>query len=289
MIPPVFDYHAPESLSEALQLLQQYGDEAKILSGGHSLLPMMKLRLAQPEHIVDINALTDLAYIREDGGLIRIGGLTREVDLETSPLIAEKLPIVEATCKMIADPQVRNRGTIGGNLAHGDPGNDHPATMLALNAIVVATGPDGSREIPIVDFFEDFYMTALEPEEILTEIQIPIPPPHSGGSYKKLERKVGDYAIAGVAAQVTLYDGQHCLNAGLALTNVHYIPLKVTRAEELLSGSDLTDELIDNAAKIAAEDCEPSADLRGSVAYKKDMVYQLTRRALHEAASQARG
>ena len=289
MIPPVFDYHAPRSLTEALALLQEHGDEAKILSGGHSLLPMMKMRLAQPEHIVDINGLTELEYITEDGGMLNIGGLTREVDLENSALIAEKVPIIRATCAMIADPQVRNMGTIGGNLAHGDPGNDHPATMLALGATVVATGPEGSRSIPITEFFEDFYMTALEPDEILTEIQIPIPPPHSGGSYQKLERKVGDYAIAGVAVQLSLYDSVHVLSAGIGLTNVYHIPLKVTRAEELLTGSDLTPELIDQAARIASEDCEPAADLRGSVEYKRDMVYQLTRRAIREAAEKAQG
>ena len=289
MIPPAFDYHAPQSLSDALALLQEYGDEAKILSGGHSLIPMMKMRLAQPEHIVDINALSELAYIKEEDGVLKIGGLTREVELETSPLIADKLPIIVDTCAMIADPQVRNMGTIGGNLAHGDPGNDHPATMLALGATVVATGPSGSRSIPITDFFEDFYMTALEPEEILTEIQIPIPPPHSGGAYLKLERKVGDYAIAGVAAQLTLYDERHVLSAGLGLTNVHYIPLKVTRAEELLSGSNITPDLIDQAAQIASEDCEPTADLRGSVEYKRDMVYQLTRRALRRAVERSQG
>ena len=288
MIPPVFDYHAPQTLEEALALLSEHGDDAKILSGGHSLLPMMKLRLAQPEHIVDINALTDLSYIREEGGVIKIGGLTREVQLEESDLIRQHLPIVLETCKLIADPQVRNMGTIGGNLAHGDPGNDHPATMLALMASVEATGPDGKRTISITDFFEDFYMTALEPEEILTAIQIPIPPAGSGGAYKKLERKVGDYAVAGVAAQLTM-DGNMCTSAGLGLTNVHYIPFKVTRAEAVLVGSELSPDVINEAAKIAAEDCEPSNDLRGSVEYKRDMVFELTRRALRDAVNAARG
>ena len=179
-------------------------------------------------------------------------------------------------------------GTIGGNLAHGDPGNDHPATMLALMASVEATGPDGKRTISITDFFEDFYMTALEPEEILTEIQIPIPPAGSGGAYKKLERKVGDYAVAGVAAQLTM-EGRTCTYAGIGLTNVHYVPFKVTRAEELLVGNELTPDAINAAAKIAAEDCEPSNDLRGSVDYKRDMVFELTRRALRDAAQAARG
>ena len=289
MIPPAFDYHAPQTLQEALSLLQQYGDDAKILSGGHSLIPMMKLRLAQPEHIVDINALSELEYIREEDGVVCIGGLTREVALEESDLIKKHFPLISEAIVLIADPQVRNLATVGGNLAHGDPGNDHPAVMLALGASVVVEGPDGTRTIHINDFFEDFYMTALEPEEILTEIRIPIPPAGSGGSYKKLERKVGDYAVAGVAAQVTLDSNGTCTSAGLALTNVHYIPLKVTDAEEGLVGSSLSEEDIEKAARVAQEECEPSNDLRGSVEYKKAMVYELTRRALRSAAELARG
>ena len=289
MIPAAFEYHAPQSLEEALSLLEEYGDDAKILSGGHSLIPMMKLRLAQPEHIVDINALKDLEYIREEDGMIKIGGLTREVALEESNLIHTHLPLVSEALPLIADPQVRNLATIGGNLAHGDPGNDHPAVMLALGATIVVKGPEGERTIHINDFFEDFYMTALEPEEILTEIQIPIPPAGSGGSYKKLERKVGDYAVAGIAAQVTIDGNGACTRAGLALTNVHYIPLKVTDAEEVLVGSTLTEEDFDKAARIASEQCEPSADLRGSVEYKQAMVFELTRRALRDAAKLARG
>ncbi|MBX2818072.1 MAG: xanthine dehydrogenase family protein subunit M [Rhodothermaceae bacterium] len=289
MIPPAFDYHAPQTLEEALSLLDEYGDDAKILSGGHSLIPMMKLRLAQPEHIVDINALTELEYIREENGVIYIGGLTREVALEESDIIHARLPLVSEVLPLIADPQVRNLATIGGNLAHGDPGNDHPAVMLALGATIVAQGPEGKRSIHINDFFEDFYMTALEPEEILTEIQIPVPPQGSGGSYKKLERKVGDYAVAGVAAQVTVDGSGACTSAGLALTNVHYIPFKVTDGEDVLVGSKLDKEAIEKAAGIASEQCDPSNDLRGSVEYKRAMVLELTRRALRDAANQARG
>lgn len=287
MIPPVFDYHAPQSLEEALSLLREYGDDAKILSGGHSLIPMMKLRLAQPEHVVDINALKELAYIREEDGMIKIGGLTREAELEASPLIASKAPIIHETCSFIADPQVRNMGTIGGNLAHGDPGNDHPATMLALRATVIATGPNGPRSIAIDDFFEDFYMTALEPEEILTEIQVPIPPAGSGSAYKKLERKVGDYAVAGVAAQLTLDAGGACTYAGIGLTNVSAVPMRVGRAEEAMAGQQMTDALIDRVARMAAEDCDPAADLRGSEEYKRAMVFELTRRALKLAVERA--
>jgi carbon-monoxide dehydrogenase medium subunit len=288
MIPPVFDYHAPTSLPEALSLLQEYGYEAKILSGGHSLIPMMKLRLAEPEHLIDINNIPGLSYIREEDGLLKIGGLTREFDLETSALIREKAPIIAETSAQIADPQVRNMGTLGGNLAHGDPGNDHPATMLALGARIIATGAGGQRTIPIEEFFLDFYTTALEMDEILTEIQVPLPGSRSGGTYLKLERKVGDYATAGVAVQVTLNEAGHCTRVGLGLTNVAGVPVKVTRAESYLKGSDLQASYIEEAAQMASEDCSPSSDLRGPEAYKRAMVRELTKRALRTAAERAR-
>ena len=195
MIPQSFDYFNPKSLDEAISLLQQHGDSAKILSGGHSLLPMMKLRLATPEYIVDINDIPDLAYITESDGYLKIGALAREVDLEDSDLVVQNFPIITDASKLIADPQVRNMGTLAGNLAHGDAANDHPAVMLALNAQVVATGPNGQRTIALTDFFKGFYMTALNSDEILTEIQIPMPPTGSGGAYHKLERKVGDMIL----------------------------------------------------------------------------------------------
>jgi len=287
MIPPVFDYHAPSTLDEAIALLQEHGYDAKILSGGHSLLPMMKLRLAEPEHVIDINGIPGLAYVREEAGMIKIGGLTREVEVETSELIKSKVPIIYDTSILIADPQVRNMGTLGGNLAHGDPGNDHPATMLALGAKVVATGPNGARTIPIEDFFVDFYTTALEPDEILTEIQIPIPPPGSGGTYLKLERKVGDYATAGVAVQLTLDSAGRCTSAGIGLTNVAHVPLKVSRAEERLVGTRLEEADVAAAAQMASEDARPSSDLRGPEAYKRAVVKELTRRAIVAAAERA--
>ena len=216
MIPQAFEYLAPKTLPEAISLLQQHGDEAKILSGGHSLIPMMKLRLATPSHIIDINGISGLEYIKESDGYLKIGALTREVELEDSDLIRAKYLIILDTTKMIADPQVRNLATIGGNLAHGDPANDHPATMIALNAQVVVTGPKGERIIPIDEFFINIFTTALQPDEILTEIQIPIPPSsRSGGAYFKLERKVGDFATVGVAVQVTLDGKEICQKAGI--------------------------------------------------------------------------
>ncbi len=289
MIPASFDYHTPASLDEALALLQQYGDEAKILTGGQSLIPMMKLRLAEPEHIIDLNGIPGLAYIREADGHVKIGALTREAEMEESALIRAKLPILHDTGKHIADPQVRNLGTIGGNLAHGDPGNDHPATMLALNARVVAIGPNGQRVIPVTEFFVDFYTTALEPDEILIEIQIPLPPPGSGGAYLKLERKVGDYATAGVAAQVTLDATGRCTEAGIGLTNVSYVPIKATDAEARLRGSALGEADLEEAAQRAAAASRPSSDLRGSEEYKRAMVRVLTKRALQRAIERARG
>ncbi len=280
MIPASFDYHAPASLDDALSLLQTYGMEAKILTGGQSLLPMMKLRLAEPAHIVDLNRIPGLAYIREDCGMLLIGALTREADVEASLLVQEKLPILHDTGKHIADPQVRNLGTLAGNLAHGDPGNDHPATMLALGARVVAMGPGGSRIIPVRDLFIGFFETALAPEEILTEIQIPLPPPGSGGAYLKLERKVGDYATVGVATQISIDSAGRCTRAGIGLTNVSYVPVHATEAENRLVGSTLDELDLRAAAELAAAASHPTSDLRGSAEYKRAMVRVLTQRAL---------
>ncbi len=288
MIPNSFDYASPTTLSEAIALLQKHGDEAKILSGGHSLLPMMKLRLAEPEMVIDINNIPGLSYIRESDGYLRLGALTREVELEDSELLRSNYPIFADVTKLIADPQVRNCGTIGGNLAHGDAANDHPAVMLAMNAEVVSQGPNGEKVTHITDFFHGFYMTALEEDEILTEIRIPIPAAGTGSAYTKLERKVGDYATAGVAIQLTLDASGTCTYMGIGLTNVGVKPIKVTRAEELLTGTNLSQELINQAAQMASEDCSPSADLRGSEEYKRAMVKVLVRRMIKLAMERAR-
>src|SRR5215475_9875816 len=207
MIPASFDYHAPQTLDEALAFLRDHPDEAKVLSGGMSLLPLLKLRMGSAGHLVDIGRIPGLEYIKEEGGVLKIGGRTRESALEHSELIQAKYPLLAETAEVIADPLVRNLATVGGNLAHGDPANDHPATMLALRAEVVATGPKGERTIPIDKFFRGLFSTALTPHEILTEIRIPLPPARSGGAYMKLERKVGDFATAAAAAQVTLGAG----------------------------------------------------------------------------------
>src|SRR3984885_9630857 len=287
MIPQSFEYFSPETVSEAIALLHEHGDGAKILSGGQSLIPMMKIRLARPEFIIDINRLADLHYIKEEGGFLKIGGLTREADLETSDLIRSNYPIIFDTPASIADPQVRNMATVGGNLAHGDPANDHPATMLALEAEIVAIGPHGERIIPIQDFFLSIFTTALEHSEILTEIRIPIPPAGSGGAYFKLERKVGDFATVGVAAQVTLDGTGICRRVGIGLTNVGATPIKASRAEGFLAGKTMDKEQIDQAAQLAAEESQPSSDLRGPAEYKISMVRELTKRALVRACERA--
>ncbi|MDH4296859.1 MAG: xanthine dehydrogenase family protein subunit M [Cyclobacteriaceae bacterium] len=287
MIPAAFDYSTPSTLNEALALLKQYGDEAKILAGGHSLIPMMKLRFASPQHLIDINNIPGLSYIKEDGGFLKIGALTREVMLEDSDLIHKKYPIFIDATKLIADPQVRNMGTIGGNIAHGDAANDHPAVMLALRAEVVITGESGARTVPIDEFFFGFYSTAVQPGEILTEIKIPIPGKGSGGAYHKLERKVGDYATAGVAVQVTMDKGS-CTYIGIGLTNVNATPLRAARSEGVLKGNKITDALIEQAAQFAAEDCNPSADLRGDEEYKRAMVKVLVKRIIHKAIDRAK-
>jgi carbon-monoxide dehydrogenase medium subunit len=250
---------------------------------------MMKLRLLSPEHIVDINRIPDLDYISESDGQLKIGALAREHELESSDVVKTKVPILADTAKVIADPLVRSQATICGNLAHGDPANDHPATMLALGATVVATGPKGKREIGIEDFFPGLFTTALEPEEILTEIRIPIPPPRSGGAYLKLERKVGDFATAGVAVQITLDDSGACQRAGLGLTNVGMTPIKAKQAESFLNGKQLDEATIQQAAEIAASESQPMDDIRGSADYKRDLVRVLTARALTTAMNRAKG
>lgn len=289
MIPASFSYHSPVSISEATALLARYGGEAKVLSGGQSLIPLMKLRLASPQHLVDINRVPGLAYIKEDGGVLRIGALTRESDLDESDVIRARYPILSDTSRVIADPLVRNLATVCGNLAHADPANDHPATMLALDAEMVAVGQRGERGIAVSAFFSGPFATALDAGEILTEVRIPVPPPRSGGAYLKMERKVGDFATAGVAVQVTLAPNGTCERAGIGLTNVGPTPIKARRAEEVLHGKRPDDEAITQASQLASEECQPTSDFRGPAEYKRDLVRVLTARALRKALTRAGG
>ena len=289
MIPAPFDYHAPQTLDEALALLQSHGaesGEAKVLSGGQSLLPLLKLRLGATGHLVDIGRIPGLEYLKEEDGFLKIGGRTRESALERSDLIRTKYPLLAETAAVIADPIVRNLATVGGNLAHGDPANDHPATMLALRAEVVATGPKGSRTIPIDEFFLGLFSTALAPDEILTEIRVPCPPvapAKSGGSYVKLERKVGDFATAASAVQVTLAADGTIAKIGIALTNAGPTPLRAADAESFLTGQQPTAERIAEAAQRAAAIASPNADRRGAIEYKRQMARVLTGRAIKRA------
>ncbi len=288
MIPPAFDYAVPKTLNEAVGLLGK-NPEAKILAGGHSLIPMMKFRLASPALLVDLNRLDGLAYLREEGGWLKIGAMTREADLDRSDLVHKRYPLLADTAKVIADPVVRNMATVGGNLAHADPANDHPATMLAYGAQVVATGPKGERVIPIDQFFKGPFETALAHDEILTEIRIPAPKPKSGGAYMKVERKVGDFATAAVAAQITLDASGNCETVGIGLTNVGLMPIMAMKAEEALRGKKPDDANIRAAAQLAAAAAQPSSDQRGSEAYKRSLVKTLAVRALRKAVERAKG
>ena len=287
MIPASFEYLRAKTVSEAIAWLRQHGEEAKILSGGQSLIPMMKLRLARPGYLIDINRISGLSYIKEDGGFLKIGGLTREAEIEASPLIRSKYPLLLDTASVIADPQVRNLATVGGNLAHGDPANDHPAAMIALSAQIVATGAKGERVIPIEDFFVSLFTTALQGDEILTEIRIPVPPARSGGAYFKLERKVGDFATAAVAVQLTLDEKANVQKIGIGLTNVGATPLKSKSAENSLRGKKLDGGAIAQAAESAGKDAQPSPDLRGPAEYKRGLIQELTKRALERARERA--
>jgi carbon-monoxide dehydrogenase medium subunit len=276
-------------LSEAIALLQQHGDQAKVLSGGQSLLPLLKLRMGAAAHLVDIGRIPGLEYIKEENGFLKIGGRTRESLLERSEVVAAKYAILHDTAIVIADPLVRNRATVGGNLAHADPANDHPATMLALGAEVTASGPRGQRTIPIDRFFTGLFSTALAADEILTEIRIPTPPPRSGGAYVKLERKVGDFATAAAAVQVTLGAGGEIVRAGIGLTASGPTPIKATDAERFLVGKKPEAATVAEAARLAAAATSPSADRRGSVEYKREMARVLTMRALTKAIERAGG
>jgi carbon-monoxide dehydrogenase medium subunit len=286
MIPGAFDYLAPKSVEETVALLAQHGDDAKVLAGGQSLIPAMRFRLASPLLLIDINNLAELEYIREENGHLAIGALARESMLEEKATLARTFPLLADAARVIADPLVRNRATVGGNLAHADPANDHPAVMLAYGAQVVARGPGGTRVIPIDDFFVGLFETSLQPGELLSEIQIPRPAANAGGAYMKIERKVGDYAVAAVAVQLVM-NGSTVSAARIGLTNVNSVPMRAANAEQALIGQTLSDEVLEAAGRAAAAECDPSADLRGSVEYKRDLTRVLTKRAIRKAAERA--
>lgn len=287
MIPGKFAYHAPASVPEAIALLGEYGEDAKVLAGGQSLIPLMRFRLAQPGHLVDINRIEGLSYVRADDDGLRIGALAREADLEAEPAIARAYPLLADAIAVIADPLVRNLATVCGNIAHADPANDHPAVMLAYRAEVVAEGPNGRRTIPIDDFFVDTFVTTLAPDEVLVELRIPAPTPGSGGAYQKLERKVGDYAIAGVAVQLVLDNDGRVSQAGIALTNVGPMPIRANEAEGALVGRQANEQSFTEAADLAAAAADPVSDLRGPADYKRAVTRTLTLRALRTSLQRA--
>jgi len=288
MIPASFDYHAPRSLGEALSLLSSLGDDAKLLAGGHSLLPMMKLRFAQPAHLIDLNGIADLRGIREEGATLVVGAMTTEAELLASPIVRNKVPLLAEGTASIADPQVRNKGTVGGDISHGDPGNDHPALMMALDASFVLTGPKGQRAVKADGYFLGLFSTQLAPDEILTQIRVPIPPAGTGWSYQKLKRKTGDFATA-ASAVVLQMKGTAVAGVAIALTNVGATALRARAAEAALIGKPINAATLDEAARLAMSICEPTADQRGDVAYKTAMCGEMTRRALQAAAARARG
>jgi carbon-monoxide dehydrogenase medium subunit len=288
MIPGSFEYHAPTTLAEALSLVGQFGDEGKVLAGGHSLLPMMKLRFAEPEHLIDLNRIDELKGIRESNGMVHIGAMTTENALIASDVLRQHCPLLPEAVRNISDPQVRNRGTIGGDIAHGDPANDHPALMLATEASFVLKGSGGERVVPADGFFLGTYWTQLEAEEILTEIRIPAFKPNTGYAYCKLKRKQGDWATA-ASAVVLEMEGAVCTRVDIGLTNVAPAALKAKEAEDVLRGHAIDEALIDAAAQKVMEICDPAEDLRGDIEYKTHMAGEMTRRAIRLALQRAGG
>lgn len=289
MYPSAFEYSAPSSLDEALERLGEIGDEGRVLAGGQSLIPMMKLRVAAPGHLVDINGLSELSYIRRDNGHLAIGALARHADVAASEEVSSHNRTMGAAAPWIADPLVRNRGTLCGSVAHCDPEGDWNSVLLATGATVVATSRDGSRQIDIGDFLVDFFTNALQPGEMVTEVRVPAYGGAGGGSYLKLERKIGDYATVGVATHLVLGDDGKVSEAGLALTSVYGHNLKVAEAEQMMVGQDPGSELFAEAAAIAERVCDPVSDVRGPAEYKRAVVGEYTRRGFAQALARARG
>ena len=287
MIPGPFNYHRPASVGDAINLLASLGEEARPLAGGHSLIPMMKLRLATPGHLVDLHGVAGLKGIRRDGNRVVIGAMTTQHELLASDEIQASLPILQEAAALIADPQVRYRGTIGGNVANGDPGNDMPALMLTLGAAYRLEGPNGAREIMASDFYQGAYFTALEPGEILTSITIPMPAAGHGYAYEKLKRKVGDYATAAAAVVLTMSGGKVAACA-IGLTNLHETPLLAADAAKAVIGTSLDAASLKKAAAAAEAIMSPAADARGPVEYRKHVGGIMVTRALQRAASRAK-
>ena len=288
MISANFEYHRPTSVDEAVALLANHGDESRVLAGGHSLVPMMKLRLAVPTHLIDLQGIDALKGIGRAEGVLRIGALVTQADIVGSDLLAETCPILRETALLIADPQVRYRGTVGGNVANGDPGNDLPAVMMCLGATYVLHGPGGDREVAAKDYYEGAFYTAIKDDEVLTEVRIPAPPAGHGYAYAKMKRKVGDYATAAVAVMLTL-DGGSCDAAAIALTNVGQTPLLAAQAAEALVGTAVDAAAIASAVGRATAIAEPVGDLRGPAEFRLHVAGVMARRAIETALDRAKG
>ena len=279
MIPLAFDYEVAESVDHAIELLGQHGDEAKLLAGGHSLLPIMKLRLAAPTVLVDLGRLDDLNYVRDEGDHLAIGAMTRHCDMERDSTLGEHCGLIAYTASLVGDPQVRHRGTIGGSISHGDAASDLPSALLALDANFVVKGSGGERTVAAGDFFEDYLQTTLEPDEVLTEIQVP-KLGGAGWSYKKFNRRAQDWAVVGVAAVVERSNGS-IGTARIGLTNMGSTPLRATSAENALSGADASS--VAEATSSADEGTSPSSDIAASDEYRRHLARVLSRRAVEEA------
>ncbi len=286
MIPAAFDYQVPKTLEEALRLYERHGDEAKILAGGHSLLPLMKLRLAQPRYIIDIGRLRGMSYIREENGKISIGALTTHAEIEASELVREKCPLLAETAGEIGDVQVRNRGTIGGSLAHADPAADYPAAILALEAEIVVANAGGTRTIAAKDFFVDMLTTALRPGEILSQVRVPVLAPRVGTAYAKLHQPASGFAVVGAAARVIMA-GDKMEDITLGITGLGPKAFRATAAEKALKGKKASAQLLSEAAGRAADGIEPLADIHASAEYRREMTAVFARRALERAIERA--
>jgi len=288
MIPGAFAYHRPTSIKDAVGLLAQFGDDGRALAGGHSLIPMMKLRLATPANLVDLAGIAELKGVRTEGDEVVVGAMTTQHDLIASNLLSEKIPILRETSELIADPQVRYLGTLGGNVANGDPGNDMPAVMVCLNATYQVTGDKGERRIPARQFYQGAYFTALEPGDVLTAVRIPVPAVRHGYAYEKLKRKVGDYATAAAAVVLTLNGGK-VASCSIGLTNVGETPLWAQEAATILLGSTLDAATVKRAVAAAEAITAPASDARGPALYRTKMAGVMLTRALARAKSRARG
>jgi carbon-monoxide dehydrogenase medium subunit len=286
--PASFEYHKADSVEGAISLLQELGDQAKLIAGGHSLLPIMKLRLAQPAHLVDLGPISTLRGVTANGSVIRIGAMTTHKQIATDPSILQQVLVLAEAAASIGDVQVRNRGTIGGALAHADAAADYPAAILALDAEIVAQGPDGERTIPASDFFVGFLTTSLSPDEILTEIRVPSLPPKTGANYQKLANQASGYALTGIAAIITIGDDGRCSQAKIGITGAGDTAVRASGVEQALIGSTLDDAAIRAAAEHAGDGIDFLADIHASADYRRTVTIGLTRRAIATAAERAK-